>query len=149
MKFTLAALFAAAAVVAPTSANIINEVRFGEPGVRYGASELRVEAPGMRYGEPGIGLVGIDEHRGIHGQPFGPHHVDWNRVNDALNLDNDAINQQRNIINLLDRASYQLRSLRGTPGEHIHAEHAAAINEQRQALERVQVLIGHLRAFRH
>ncbi|KAJ2716816.1 hypothetical protein H4R19_000422 [Coemansia spiralis] len=188
MKLTLAALFAAAAAVAPVTAGGIAGVRIGEPGVRVGKPGVRIGEPGIRVGEPGIRygepgmLVGepgigfggpgvgiggpgigfggpgigmgelgvgiIEEHRGVPGIPLG-HHIDWNRVNDALNLDNDALNQQRNIINLLDRASYQLRSLRGTSGEHIHAEHAAAINEQRQVLNRVMAIIGRLRQFRH
>ncbi|KAJ1726165.1 hypothetical protein LPJ61_005373 [Coemansia biformis] len=61
----------------------------------------------------------------------------------------DALNQQRNILNLLDRSSYQLRSLHGTSAEHFHNDHVVAINEQRQALNRLQEVVGRLRQFRH
>ncbi|KAJ2777233.1 hypothetical protein H4R18_005262 [Coemansia javaensis] len=70
--------------------------------------------------------------------------ADWNRLNDAVNMDNDAINQQRNILNLLERSDAQLESLRGSSVDHLHDVHNNAIKSQRQALEKLQDALNKL-----
>ncbi|KAJ2781592.1 hypothetical protein H4R18_002776 [Coemansia javaensis] len=132
MKTALAALLVLA------SAALGSAVDIREGGIHEGA---------IHEGEVHEGAIHEGEVHGGH--PAAAHEgIDWNRLNDALNVDNDALNQQRNVVNLLDKASRDLEWARGTAIDHLHADHVAAIDAQRQAIARLEETANRLRQAR-